>query len=263
MTTPSSPAGWYPDPIVRVRRDYTEATLGYSIEWDGRAVTLPPAGELDDGVSFASSDDAQLRLARYAVTSFSAAPEGQTQISVPVVLIPRPDNEHDDGAVSVAAPRSMGGDKDARHLGFLYRRFISRLVDNAIPQLAELSDGEIHCTAIIERDDDNYYDGLDFDDPVDLMIACSQIKLALPRVGVLTHAIEEFFIANGMDHGGEERQRTDHVLERLRTFEAASSPVGPLSLTAEEGIAGGAQLLDRSFRGHTNWICRARLPLPR
>jgi hypothetical protein len=49
------------------------------------------------------------------------------------------------------------------------------------PPLAELSDREIRCTAIIERDDDGDYHDLDFDDP---------------------------------DH----RQRTDRVLERSPTF---------------------------------------------
>lgn len=214
-----------------------EATLGYTIEWDGHAVTLPAMGELDDGVSFTSWDDAELQLARYAVAMFNAAPEGQTQISVPVVLIPRPDNEYDDGAVSVAAPRSMGGDKDVRHLGFLYRRFLDWLPDNAIPQLAELSDGEIHCTAIIERDEDNY-DGLDFDDPDDLPCAYGEIKLALPRGGDLARAIAEFLSARRMDLDDEGRQRTNHVLERLRTFETASRSAGPLSVTVREGIAG-------------------------
>ena len=64
---------------------------------------------------------------------FESFPKGQTRISVPVVLIPRPDNEYDQDAVSVAAPRSMGGDKDARHLGFLYSRYIEQLGDDAIP----------------------------------------------------------------------------------------------------------------------------------
>jgi hypothetical protein len=91
--------------------------LGYAIECDRRTVTLPVVGESGgDGVSSTSFGDAELRLAKFAVAMFASAPKGQTQISVPVVLIPRPDNEHDPGAASVAAPRSMGGDRDARHL---------------------------------------------------------------------------------------------------------------------------------------------------
>jgi hypothetical protein len=212
--------------------------LDYAIEWDGHTVTLPAVGDsAADGVSFTSFDDAELRLAKFAVSMFDSAPKGQTRISVPVVLIPRPDNEYDQDAVSVAAPRSMGGDKDARHLGFLYRRFIDRLGNHAIPRLAELSDGEIHCTAIIERDD-SCYDDLDFDDPDDLKYAFVDINLAVPRGGELARAIEDFFSANGADHDDQGRQRTDHVLERLRTFETAETPVGPLSLATQAGEGG-------------------------
>ena len=214
------------------------AALGYAIEWDGHTVTLPAVGDSDaEGVPFTSLDDADLRMAKFAVSMFDSAPKCQTRISVPVVLIPRPDNEYDQDAVSVAAPKSMGGDKDARHLGFLYRRFIDRLGDNAIPRLAELSDGEIHCTAIIERDDD-CCDYLDFDDPDDLKYAFVDINLDLPRGGQLARAIEDFFTANGVHRDDEGQQRTDHVLERLRTFETAEVPVGPLSVVVHAGRSG-------------------------
>ena len=217
----------------------TVATLGYGIEWDGRTVTLPAVGGSDaEGVSFTSFGDADLRLAKFAVSMFDSAPKGQTRISAPVVLIPRPDNEYDQDAVSVAAPRSMGGDKDARHLGFLYRRFIDRLGDNAIPRLADLSDGEIRCTAIIERDDDgNHYD-LDFNDPDDLQYAYTDINLDLPGGGELACAIENFFTANGVDHDNDGQQLTDHVLERLRTFETEKVPVDPLSVLVHAGRFG-------------------------
>jgi hypothetical protein len=191
-----------------------------------------------EGVSFTSFGGADLRLAKFAVSMFDSAPKGQTRISVPVVLIPRPDNEYDQDAVSVAAPKSMGGDKDARHLGFLYRRFIDRLGDNAIPRLAALSDGEIRCTAIIERDDDVDDDDFDFDDPDDLQYAFADINLDLPRGGELARAIEDFFIDNGVDHDDEGRQRTDHVLERLKTFESTEVPVGPLSVVVNAGRSG-------------------------
>jgi hypothetical protein len=215
------------------------ATLGYAIEWDGHTVRLPAVGGSDaEGVSFTSLGGADLRLAKFAVSMFDSAPKGQTRISVPVVLIPRPDNEYDQDAVSVAAPKSMGGDKDARHLGFLYSRFIDRLGDNAIPRLAEFSDGEIHCTAIIERDDDFDDDDFDFDDPDDLPYAFADINLDLPRGGELARAIEDFFIANGVDHDDEGQQLTNHVLERLRTFETAEVPVGPLSVVLCAGRYG-------------------------
>ncbi len=103
-----------------------EATLGYAIGWDGHTVTLPPVGDsTDDGLSFTTWDDAYLRFARYAADTFNAGPpEGQTLIPASVVLIPpRPDNEHDPHAVSIARPRSTG--VDDRHMGFLYRRLVS------------------------------------------------------------------------------------------------------------------------------------------
>jgi hypothetical protein len=87
------------------------ATLvGYAIEWwDGHTVRLPAVGGSDaEGVSFTSFAEAEPRLARFAVSMFESFPKGQTRISVPVVLIPRPDNEYDQDAGSVAAPRSMG-----------------------------------------------------------------------------------------------------------------------------------------------------------
>jgi hypothetical protein len=177
--------------------------MSYAIDSDGNTITLPAFGGSNiQGVPFTSFGDADLRLSRFAVSLFDSIPRGQTRISVPVVLIPRPDNEYDQNAVSVAAPGSIGGDRDDRHLGFLYRRFIDRLGNNAIPLLAELSDGEINCTAIIERDDGDY-DDLDFEDPDDLKYAFADINLDLPRSGELARAIEDFLTANGVVHDDE------------------------------------------------------------
>ncbi len=212
--------------------------MGYAIEWDGETVTLPPVGDsTDDGLSFTTWDDAYLRFARYAADTFNAGPEGQTLTLAPIVLIPRPDNEHDPHAVSIARPRSTGGDIDDRHMGFLYRRLLDHLPDNAIPLLAEMSGGEVHCTVIIERDEPDYY-GLDFDDPDDLPCAYGEAKLALPPAAELAHAVHTFLISHGKDPDDEGQQRTSHVLERLRTFPGASQPLGPLSVIVREGIAG-------------------------
>jgi hypothetical protein len=178
---------------------------------------------------------------------FDSFPKGQTRISVPVVLIPRPDNEYDPWAVSVAAPKSMGGDKDARHLGFLYRSLIGRLGDKTIPRLAELSDGEIHCTAVIERDEGTDYDSLDPDDPDDLKYAYVDINLDIPRSLELASAIDVFFIANGVDNDDEGKEATARVLERLRTFRSAETALGPLSVAVHEGNSRERQLFATFF----------------
>lgn len=225
--------------IVRARQDLRmEAALGYAIKWDGHTVTLPPVGDsIDDGLSFTTWDDAYLRFARYAADTFNAGPEGQTLAMAPVVLIPRPDNEHDPGAVSIARPRSTGGDIDDRHMGFVYRSLLSKLPDSAIPLLAEMSGGEVNCSVVIERDDADYY-GLDFDDPDDLPCAYGEAKLALPPAAELVYAVHSFLISRGMDTDDDGRHRTSHVLERLRTFPGHSRLLGPLSVTVREGKSG-------------------------
>ena len=50
--------------------------MGYAIEWDGHTVTLPAVGHSDaEGVSFTSFGDADLRLAKFAVSMFDSAPK--------------------------------------------------------------------------------------------------------------------------------------------------------------------------------------------
>lgn len=79
----------------------------YAIEWDGETVTLPPAGPTNpDGISWARiyDDDGNgiydHRWAEFADAAFAAQGKRVGTISVPVVLIPRPDNpfDSDDGA---------------------------------------------------------------------------------------------------------------------------------------------------------------------
>ena len=103
----------------------------YAIEWDGNTVTLPPAGSINpDGVSWARIRDEDgngiydLRLVEFADATFAAHGKPVGDIPVPVVLIPRPDNPFDSDAVSIALPKSMGGDKEERCLGYLYRHTI-------------------------------------------------------------------------------------------------------------------------------------------
>ncbi|MGB3301514.1 MAG: hypothetical protein WBA98_02355 [Gordonia sp. (in: high G+C Gram-positive bacteria)] len=219
--------------------------MGYEIQWDGNAVTLPAeVGSDATGVSFKylhhDLDESVLRMNKFVTSMFDSARRDQTRISVPVVIVPEPDDDDGWSVVSVALPKSMVSTWDARHLGFLYERYISRLGDGALDRLAELSDGEIHCTAILTRDLDEGYYKLDFDDPDDLKYAPVEIRLSLPRAHELANAIERFCTANDVDHDAEGRERTDHVLARLSFFEAPEIPVGPLSLETQAGWVGEA-----------------------
>ena len=228
-----------------------ESTLRYQIDWDGRTVTLPPIGHpvIDYGLSFVSWDDAYLRLARYAAERLNACPEDQMLTLAPVVLIPRPDNEYDSQAVSIARPRSTGGDIDDRHMGFLSSSLLDKLPDNAIPLLAEMSSGEVNCTVMIERGERGYEAfGLD-EDPDDLPCAFGKAVIALPQPYELAYALQSFLIARGIDldpvaprpgsaRDDEGRQLTSHALDRLRIFPGPSQPVGELSVTVCTGKHG-------------------------
>ena len=188
--------------------------MGYNIEWDGHTVTFPPVGDPESALPLAPSGEGALQLSRYAASMFSSTPGCPMRITLPVVLIPigKPWDP-----VSVAAPQSVGGDKDVRHLGFLDNKFIGNLErsrGNELRQLAELSCGEIRCTAIVERD------------PDDLIYAYTDIKLDLPSAGELASAIKDFG-----------RVRTDHVLDCLRTFETREVEIGTLSVTLQEGLS--------------------------
>lgn len=196
--------------------------MAYDIKWDGHTVTFPPADDPNGALSFTPADDWVLRLCTYAASMFDSAPGGPTRIAIPVVLIPlsQPNDQ-----VSVAAPRSVADDELTRHLGFLNKRFVRLLERNsgtAMGRLAELSNGEIHCTATVERGNDHA--GLDIHDPSSLMCAYSDIKLDLPSARELARAIGDFG-----------RVRTDHVLDRLRIFETAEVEIGALSVTVDEG----------------------------
>jgi hypothetical protein len=98
----------------------------YAIEWDGKNVTFPPAGPTNpDGVSWARirDDDGNgiydLGLVEFADATLAAYGKQVGSIAIRLVLIPRPDNPFDIDAVSIALPKSMGGDREERCLGYL------------------------------------------------------------------------------------------------------------------------------------------------
>ena len=91
-----------------------------------------------------------LRLVEFSDTTSPRTGNGGKH-AVPLVLIPRPDNPFDSDAVSIALPKSMGGDKEERCLGYLYRHTIENWgianggSKDLVARLAALcGDGEVH-----------------------------------------------------------------------------------------------------------------------
>lgn len=184
--------------------------MSYAIEWDGTTVTLPPAGPMNpDGVAWAwiRDDDGNgiydHRLADYADRAFAANGKGVGRISVPVVLIPRPDNPFDSDAVSIALPKAASGDAEDRCLGYLYRHTIRNwgIGNNGstdlVARLAAFSeDGEIRFTATMLRDTDaadiERYRCGDDEEGWDIPLRVPEFSLDLPAAPVMARAIGAF-----------------------------------------------------------------------
>ncbi|MFI2641959.1 hypothetical protein [Streptomyces sp. NPDC018610] len=75
--------------------------------------------------------------------------ERQTLLPVVVQLVPRPDNDYNPKAISVAAPPSQGGSDHERHMGYMYERNLVSL-GGPLRALASLSDRPVGCHALVE-----------------------------------------------------------------------------------------------------------------
>jgi hypothetical protein len=186
----------------------------YAIEWDGSTVTLPPAGAINpDGVSWARIRDEDgdgiydLRLIEFADATFAARGKRVGSIPVDLVLIPRPDNPFDSDAVSIALPKSAGGDEEERCLGYLYRHTTSNwgIANNdrkdLVSRLAAFSeDGEVHFTAIMSRDSDpadiEKYRCSDDEEGWDIPMRIPDLTLDLPKARIMGAAIRDFIAAH-------------------------------------------------------------------
>lgn len=191
--------------------------MGYAIEWDGETVTLPPAGPINpDGISWASIRDEagngiyDRRLADYADTAFTANGKRVGRISVPAVLIPRPDNPFDSDAVSIALPKSTGGDEEARCLGYLYHHTIHNWgIGNdgrtdLVARLAAFSeDGEVRFTATMSRDTDptdiERFRCSDDEEGWDIPLRVPEFLLDLPNARIMGAAIGAFLSEHEKD----------------------------------------------------------------
>jgi hypothetical protein len=182
----------------------------YAIEWDGSTVTLPPAGPINpEGVSWARIRDESgngiydRRLVEFADETFAARQMSVGTIPVTLVLIPRPDNPFDSEAVSIALPKSWGGDEEERCIGYLYRHTIRNWgIANSgrsdlVARLAAFSaDGEVQFTAILSRDigpsDVEKYRCSDDADGWDLPLRLPELNLDLPGARIVGPAISDF-----------------------------------------------------------------------
>src|SRR5690242_1277588 len=183
-------------------------------------ITGASAGPINpDGVSWAWLRDNDgngiydLRLVEFADATFAAKGKRVGNIPVPLVLIPRPDNRFDNDAVSIALPKSMGGDKEERCLGYLYRHTIhnwgiaNRDRKDLVARLAAFSvDGEVHFTAIMSRECDpadiESYRCTDDEEGWDISMRVPDFILDLPNARTMGAAIRDFLAANGKDPYG-------------------------------------------------------------
>lgn len=194
----------------------------YAIQWDGKTVTLPPAGPLNpEGFSWAWIRDEHgngiydRRLVDFADAAFAAHGKRVGSISVDLVLIPRPDNPLDSDAVSIALPKSAGGDEEERCLGYLYRHTTSNwgIANNdrkdLVSRLAAFcEDGEVHFTAIMSRDSDpadiEKYRCLDDEEGWDIPMRIPELTLDLPKARIMGAAIRDFLAAHEDDSANSE-----------------------------------------------------------
>ncbi|MFI0504229.1 hypothetical protein ACH3WN_15485 [Streptomyces albogriseolus] len=112
--------------------------------------------------------------------------EKQQLLPVVVQLVPRPDNDYNPQAISVAAPPSMGGTDHERHMGYMYERNLVSL-GGPIRSLAAISDRPVGCHALVEvhEVDERWSDDEEFGDPLRVrgakgLYSFSSLRLRLP-----------------------------------------------------------------------------------
>ncbi|MFF3502026.1 hypothetical protein [Streptomyces sp. NPDC003247] len=139
---------------------------GGSIAEDpGSGMVLIPAAEAKFSVGVALWDDTDAvyrsflrgRLTEgWEKDTFRASVAGrghrQTLLPVLVQLVPRPDNDYNPAAISVAAPPALGGTDHERHMGYLYERNLVSL-GGPVRALAALGDRPVGCHGIVVVDE--------------------------------------------------------------------------------------------------------------
>lgn len=145
-----------PDPGWGIEGSGDDTVLSpkYRVHYDGSTVTLPAARINPSsrkwrrrGFSVALWDP-QHKLTDYAEDLLGR--QWRKGCDLPLVLIPRPDNEYSSYAISVALPRTQGGTIDDRHIGWIRDPHAWHLNKSGFAQLAPYSSWEIACTGHIQ-----------------------------------------------------------------------------------------------------------------
>lgn len=198
------------------------ANLGpdYLLLFDGSTVTFPrttidPHGNhwTQRGMPTEQWSPMEERTREYAKALYGSTLRKTGYVDLPVVLIPRPDNEVNSRALSVAVPAAYGGSPDDRLIGYIRQRILWRLYRAGLHTLAPFSGWEIACTALYRTDSDR------------------RLMLAIPHGVSYEPLVAEFFarkpqqpplptILLSVPH-------TDAVLQEMAKFEE-TSPVGTL-----------------------------------
>lgn len=207
----------------------------YAVEWDGKNIELPSAGCKAHAAIKISVWDRQAALAQFISVSSHAGANTKSRF-VEVRLIPRPDNEYNDRAISIATPPSFGGNFDDRYLGFLLDDVLDEIGDTNLPNLARYSGGELRCTGIILRS--------------------TEIRLDLPEPAELGAAIESFLSApetppldsrpllhEGTPYSSRAKQLTSKALEQLGLFGREQQIIGTISVSSVLGPGGDPRSL--------------------
>ncbi|MEU4358953.1 hypothetical protein [Streptomyces virginiae] len=123
---------------------------------------LIPAGDPGFSLGVAlwdDADDVYRSFVRSALSEgwekrvFRAAVGGRSEkgLHLPVVvqLVPRPDNDYNPKAISVAAPAPLAGTAHERHMGYMYDRNLVSL-GGPLRGLASVADRPVGCHALVE-----------------------------------------------------------------------------------------------------------------
>lgn len=208
----------------------------YAVTWDGAAVTLPP--------TVPSSDDERRDgfVSETAAATALASASGRSSklgAQVNVSLVPRPDNDYNEWAVSIAVPPDGRSVQD-RHLGFLYDDYLGRRGQKVLHRLARYSDGEICCTAYLARDGALRALALP---PPDELLAAIDAYLAAPSTPALRTRPDLNELLGLRPYG---QALTEDCLAHLSAFATEAHAVGQLALSTQNNARGRP----RSLRLH-------------
>lgn len=138
------------------------AMPGSMAEDPDSGMLLIPANdpEFSHGVALWDDADATYRsFIRHSLSEgwerkiFTAAIAGRSEkqqvVPVLVQFVPRPDNDYNPKAISVAAPPLLGGTDHERHMGYMYDRNLVSL-GGPLRSLVAVSDRPVGCHALVE-----------------------------------------------------------------------------------------------------------------